>query len=658
MRDKKKNEAAEAIDVREAVNAVIGREQVIAAEQTRIEYKKGKEKQDNRVIACHRWYKSYTEDIFQKKDSEPNPKSAWLFNSIASKHADIMDNIPSANVLPREEADKSEAQKLSSIIPVIMDQNRFKKVYSESGDDKLIDGTGIVSVLWDQSKLNGLGDISIKCVSGLNVFIEPGVKDIQDSRNLFFTQLVDNDILEQQYPQTRGMLKGGADEQAHYEYDDSVSTDKKSIVVDWYYKKQVNGKTILHYCKYVNDIVLYATENDTQRPTRQAVDEKGVPVFEPITLKPIMVEDGESKAERGWYDHGKYPFVFDPLYKIKGTPWGYGFVNVGCSPQENIDRMDKLFLENMEVNSKPRWFIKTDGSVKEEEYANTNNTFIHVDGNLGQDSIIAARGTPLNGIYVSMLNNKIEELKETTGNRDVSNGGTSGATAASAIAAMQEAGSKLSRDSNTQTYEAYNEIVLLVIELIRQYYDTERSFRITGEDGSETFIKYSNAGIVPQPQGANGTTEEFGVDVGYRVPLFDLEVVAQRQSPYTKLAQNELALQLYSAGFFNADNADAALACLDMMDFDRKSFVMNRIKQNGTMLDMLNQMQKQMAMLQAQLDAVTGLPPTVQAQEAPPTVQAETAPERSGDVSLPVDARESSVTKKARIQSAERSAPR
>ena len=61
-------------------------------------------------------------------------------------------------------------------------------------------------------------------------------------------------------------------------------------------------------------------------------------------------------------------------------------------------------------------------------------------------------------------------------------------TAASAIAAMQEAGSKLSRDGNKAAYRAFREVVELVVELIRQFYDLPRQFRILGENGREDFV--------------------------------------------------------------------------------------------------------------------------------------------------------------------------
>ena len=228
--------------------------------------------------------------------------------------------------------------------------------------------------------------------------------------------------------------------------------------------------------------------------------------------------------------------------------------------------------------------------------------FIHVDGALGQDSVLPVQGKPLNNVYVETINNKIDELKETTGNRDISTGGTtSGVTAASAIAAMQEAGSKLSRDNNKAAYRSFRKLCLMVIELIRQFYDMPRCFRIMGENGAMRYVQYSNAGIVPQSQGM-----DFGTDMGYRLPLFDIEVTAQKQSPYSKMSQNELALQFFGAGFFNPQIADQALACLDMMDFDRKEFIMQKIAQNGGMYQQMMMMQQQMMMLASMVDQQRG----------------------------------------------------
>ena len=560
-----------ALDGFKALSQVIGKEQVQKARLTLQKYKEGKANLEQKVIESEQWYKLRNWECMRKQSKDINqvePVSGWLFNSIANKHADAMDNFPSPNILPREEGDKLEAEMLSSIIPVILEQNDFEDTYDVESDDKLKHGTGIYGVFWDGSKMNGLGDISVESEDILSLFWQPGITDIQDSRNFFHVALVDNDVLIGQYPQLHGKLGSSTLDLSRFIYDDAVDTTEKSAVIDWYYKKSMGGKTILHYCKFVNDEVLFATEND--------------PVNYP----------------NGWYDHGLYPYVFDPLFRMKGTPCGFGYVDVAKSAQEYIDRGNQAIMENMLANASPRHFIRNDGSVNEEEYADMTKKFVHVDGNLGQDSILPIQGKPLNDIYVAVINNKIDELKETTGNRDISNGGTtSGVTAASAIAAMQEAGSKLSRDTNKASYRAFRKVCLMVIELIRQFYDMPRCFRIMGENGSAKFVEYSNAGIAPQMQGM-----EMGVDMGYRVPLFDIEITAQKQSPYSKMSQNELALQFYTAGFFNPQMADQALACLDMMDFDRKQFIMQKIAQNGGMYQQMLMMQQQMLQMAQMID--------------------------------------------------------
>ena len=561
-----------AMDGFRALAQVIGKEQVQKAGTILQKYKEGKANLEKRIVDNEQWYKIRHWECMRDKTDAVQPTSAWLFNCIANKHADAMDNFPSPNILPREEGDKAEAEMLTSIIPVVLDQCEFEETYSDVMNYKLKTGTGVYGVFWDKSKMNGLGDISIRKIDLINLFWEPGIMDIQKSRNLFHVELADNDILTEAYPQLQGKLGTATMDITKYVYDDKVDTNDKSIVVDWYYKKNVNGKTVLHYCKYVNDVVLYATENDPEC------------------------------AERGWYDHGLYPFVFDPLFITEGTPTGFGYIDVGKDSQAYIDRGNQAIMKNMLANAKPRHFIRDDGSVNEEEYADLDNDFVHVDGTLGQDSILPIQGKPLNDIYVQVINNKVDELKETTGNRDISTGGTtSGVTAASAIAAMQEAGSKLSRDNNKASYRAFRKMCLMVIELIRQFYDMPRKFRILGENGAAQYVQYSNAGILPKYQGM-----EHGVDMGYRLPLFDIEITAQKQSPYSKMSQNELALQFFGQGFFNPQMADQALTCLEMMDFDRKQFIMQRIAQNGGMYQQMLMMQQQMLQLAQIADRATG----------------------------------------------------
>jgi hypothetical protein len=113
-------------------------------------------------------------------------------------------------------------------------------------------------------------------------------------------------------------------------------------------------------------------------------------------------------------------------------------------------------------------------------------------------------------------------------------------------------------------------------------------FRIAPDSmtGQEHYVSFDNSNLQPKPQVING--ENYGL----RKPEFDIEISAEKASPYKKIEQNELALQFYGQGFFNPQMADQALACLEMMDFPHKEEIMQRIKQNGTMMQLLLQYQQ------------------------------------------------------------------
>ena len=544
----------------------VGEVQVRQAFATLQKYKAGKANLEARVTASENWWRLKSwQQIRQGNPEDDKWASAWLFNVIMGKHADAVAAYPAPAVRPREPDDRGEAQRLSSILPVILEQNDFEEVYSDSQWTKLKQGTLIWHVGWDSTKLNGIGDIAVNAVDILSFFWEPGVNDIQKSKNVFVTELVDNDILTAKFPELEGKLKSNGNIMSQYNTDDAVPTDGKSMVVDWYYRKWQNGRNVLHFCKFVGDTVLRATENE------QTGANGGAPM-----------------AQTGLYDDGDYPFVVDALFPVEGSIAGYGYIDIGKSTQEQIDRMNQAIVKNAIMAASPRWFRRNDGSVNEQEFADWTKPFVHVDGNLGQDSLLQIQVNPLNANYITILQNKIEELKWTTGNTDVNNGATSsGVTAASAIAALQEASGRSSKDSTKSAYRAYARLIRMVIERIRQFYDLPRQFRIIGQRGAEEFVQYSNRGLQMQPLfGADGQQD------GLRKPVFDIEVSAQKASEYTAMAQNELALQFFQLGFFNPQMVDQALATLDMMDFDGKDSVVQKIQENAELAERLAQWQQ------------------------------------------------------------------
>lgn len=522
----------------------VNRERILEWMEILRGYHAGLARTKGRIISSENWWKmrntaEESRSTAIGKDGGFTAQSGWLHNVIVSKHADAMDAFPQPVLLPREANDQEQARALSAVLPCVLEQNRFEQVYSDVMWQKMKYGTGVYKVVWDPGKLGGLGDIAIGRVNLLNLYWEPGVTDIQQSRCLFHTELQSRETLEEQFPELKGQLKASAFSEPRFLYDETVDLSQKATVIEVYYHRF--GR--LQYAKFVGDQLLFATENDPE----------------------LMA--------RGLYDHGLYPYQFDPLFPIEGSPCGYGYVDICRSVQTQIDLLETALVKNAMVGAAPRYFARSDGKVNEEEFLDLSNPIVHVAGTLDEAALRQVGHSSLDGSYVQILRDAVEELRQTSGNTETSTGNiSSGVTAASAIAALQEASGKGSRDSNLGSYRSFRQVVELCVELIRQFYDAPRFFRITGKWGQPEFISYSNSGLLPRHQGV-----DFGTDMGFRTPVFDIRIEAQKKNAYARLSQNELATQFFQLGFFNPALASQALACLEMMDFDGKELVMERI---------------------------------------------------------------------------------
>lgn len=570
------------------------------------EYKSGKYHFDNRIVENNDWWR------LRGGEAKKNGKrtSAWLLNALMGKHADAVEAYPRPNILPREEGDKAEAEILSAIIPLILERNHFAETYSDAQWDKIKSGTAVYGVYWDPDLLNGLGDISIRRINPLNLFWEPGITDIEESPEVFHCVDVDNDTLEAQYPQLVGKLRGKTVSPVSNRTDDYIDKTHKSTVVDWYRKVRHGQEVALRYTKFVGDVVLY--------------DEEGI------------------------YQDGEYPFVFDRLLPAEGSPGGYGYIDIAKDTQDEIDLLDDAMVRNARIAASPRYFSSAAAGINEEEFADLNKEIIHVTGNITDMGIRKVEVPTIPGSAMSMLESKIAELKQVANNQDVTTGNASGVTAASAIAALQESAGRTSRDSTKASYRAYARVINKVIERIRQFYDLPRQFRIVGQYGMEKFITYTSAGIQAQPLMGMG-----GEELGYRLPVFDISVVPEKESSYSRIARNELAKELFGMGFFNPQTATQALAVLDFMDFDGKDKLMQQIQRNGDLYQQLIMYQQMALQFASQVDpaAADALAQGIMSQAG---VQPASAPQTDGESENPA---ESKIVSDARQRSQQSTQP-
>lgn len=585
---------------------IIGKKEIREATEILQKYKNGKANLENTIVENERWYKLRHWEYIRRKEKgqAPEPTSAYLFSTIMNKHADAMDNYPEPVVLPRERDDVGSAKTLSEVLPVVLKYNNFEETYSDNWWGKLKHGTAVYGVFWNSEKENGVGNIDIKPIDLLKIFFEPGKTKIQDSKNLFIVELADEEDLRAEYDVSKLAKTINVTEYIH---DENIDTKDKVVVVDWYYKKRVGGRTLLHYVKFCGETVLYASEND--------------PAY----------------RDRGYYDHGLYPVVFDVLFPESEAPVGFGFVALCKDPQLYIDRLMGNILETSLLNTKRRFFASKNLSINKKQFLDNSEPIVEVQGGIAdlKTQLFEMQPRELSGIYPNIVQMKIEEMKETASNRDVNSGGTgNGVTSGIAINVLQEAGNKVSRDMIAASYRNYVEISSMCIELMRQFYDESRSFRIVGapvqeqgapmhgqpemtvpqnEMGSPAgapasamppqenyhFVEFSNAALRDQPTGMSASGEQL-----YRRPIFDLEIKAQKKNPFARAEQNQLALNLFQMGALDPQRADAMLGALKLMDFEGIEDVREHVQKGQTLFAQLQQQAQMIAQLQQMLAAM------------------------------------------------------
>lgn len=519
-------------------------------------YKNEKTLKSGAIMENERWFNGQYWEYISSRNEERDAQTNFLFSAIWHKHADAMDNYPEPIFLEREEGDREEADKLSKIVPLVLEKNGFENVYSDLWWYKLKHGVSICSVLWDNAKEDGLGDICIKKVDALRFFAEPYISDIQQSRYVFVTALADTDVLKRQYGDPDIRPDATASKARGYFGDYSPNVlEKKTMVVDCYQRyRDETGKYVVHLEKIINGRIMYDSRQD-----------------------PVCIN--------GIYEHGMYPFVLDVFIPIENSIYGLGMIDIGKKTQSYIDKLDYIIEENALLSGRQRWLIKRGAGIKTEDFLDMSKTVIEADGSIDSDAVRDLQAQPIPSQIMTHRTEKIEEIKELLGNRDFSQGATSGGvTAYGAITALQEAGSKLARDGIKASYRAFAGISYMVVELIRQFYTEERSFRILGDGETEPqYISYDNSVLQGQsvPLNVPITLDDGTVQTErFRKAIFDIKIVAQRKNPFNTISHNQMVMELFSGGAFNPDNADQAILALQNMIMDNKESMIEGIREN------------------------------------------------------------------------------
>lgn len=502
---------------------------------------------------------------FNKKVSpqEPQPVTPILFSTIESMLADIMDNFPTAVILPVEPGDEAVAKDLSDIVPSILQRRNFKETFRKNKRSMLKKGASVTEVMWDKDLYNGLGDINVINWDIRNFLWDVKCEDIQEGRACFKFAWHTLSWFKQHYPDKYQYIKKDEFTRDGYDVDGVLvdSNDDEYLLMEYWYKKYnpETGSVSVHMAKLAGRTIL---------------------------------ERSEDTSPDGIYEHGKYPFIIDAPYQFEDQPVGLGVIDIFKSLQDHIDKLDQIILKNALMSGKMRLLISRTSGLDKNEVLDWGNEILEGD-RVDANAVRWFQAAPLNQYILQHFNEKISAIKEESGQNQFTRGeGGKSVTAASAIIALQEAGNKRTRMVIESVYDGFSRMVMMVIDLIKEFYTETRRFRIAGAADTEDHVTEINSDMLryeTNPDTGEPMTDEEG-NILEKYTEFDVKVSAQVQSPYKSMYQNDLAIQLRQLGVTNE------IETLELMDFEGKDKIISMVKKRVARDEELAMQMQQMQM--------------------------------------------------------------
>ncbi len=493
------------------------------------------------------WKANHWHDVAKKEADEPRPVTPVLFSTLESLLADIMDNYPEAHIFADQAGDDRLAKALSKAVQNILKKRNYRKTYREKVRAALKKGVSVQEVFWDPTLSGGLGDINVRAWDIKNFLFDPINENIQDGRAAFKFGFFHEDWFRKHYPAALNRMKADGYVNSYFSEMQNSDEDTHMVMEYWYKTTDVEGRDRVHMAKLAGGILLEKSEQD--RP-------------------------------EGMYMHGQYPFIVEPLYRLEGLPIGLGIIDVLKNLQQYADKLDQIILKNTLMSGKLKMLVNKNADVDEDAMLDWSKEVVTAS-RIDDGAVRWFQAAPLNPYVMAHMNSKLAAIKEESGqNQFVRGDAAKGVTAASAILALQSAGSKRSRMIIDQMYDGFSELVTMMVSLIAENYNEARMLRL--EDGGNVWNMPFSGDMLMH---AYDEKDMPILKDGKKVPRYfeyDVTIAVEKQTPYQTLYLNELALTLLKSGMI--DHSEA----LAMMNFDGKekisAMVSSRKAQQGEKL--------------------------------------------------------------------------
>lgn len=487
--------------------------------------------------------------------------------------ADQMDNVMEAVMTPETPELQEVADDLNDIVRFVYEQNDYLAYHRQRVIDYLCTGTSVCEIMWDKTMNYGKGEIRLNRVPIEQFLWDPAEDDIQNSRAVMKVTWHPISWYKDMYPEKYMYVE--ADENSdraigkQENHAKVFQDEEKAMLVDYWYR-EYDAKTK----KYKINLARVAGG--------------------------ALLEN-----HKNVYKHGVYPFVLDVYSEIEGMPVGEGMVMQLAPMMRYINRYARYMDENIRASAKTRLLVREGAGIDEEALSDWNNDVIR-GTSIGEESLRYMNSPPLSALAGNQMLQMQMDLKQDSGQNQFARGETAGGvTAASAIASLQEAGSKQTRMRTEALKRGFKRITEQILWLISQFYKEGRIMMITGKDGNAKQVNMSPSIYMPEKDGAIAP------------PPYVVRVNVQRTNPATVGAQNQLFIDMYKMSAQAQQNfpLSALIRMLNIDGKDRVLPVIEAVEQETAMIHQLAAQNQQLtATVQQQQESIEAMKDSISKQ--------------------------------------------
>lgn len=476
------------------------------------------------IEKCDKYWEG---DREPESENDPCSNINIIHSNVEGQVSMLVEQNIAITPLPRTPADQPFAEQVRIVLEFIKDKNLMVRKLDMHERRREKYGTGILRVTFDPEALNGAGIPVIECVANHSIYVDPCITDVyrlNEAEYIIETMVKSIYWARQQY----GDKADAIQENYFPETEDTFNEQQTGVYSD--------DKKYLH-------MLVWTLNNGKLKLTE-------------MTGCGLILKESEDE----FYQTGKYPYFFTPLYRREASIWGKGDVELLIPIQDLVNDLDDQIRINARLTGNPQRLIETGSGIDLDALTNEAGLNIPVN-NINSVKNLEAPTLPA---YIENRRNQAlqyEAAKITRFSDQMTGQKQSGVDTATEALALQQAGNTGIQQKKIMLQETLSEVFSYCLELVREFWTEDIAVRVTDKESEFIYFRGSEFNKIPSVKPANNTfinkfdaknpesdTPIYMLDGNEKKAEFDIKVTVGAGMPSNKAFVYNMMMELAKGG--------------------------------------------------------------------------------------------------------------